>query len=53
MITDKELDKRHNENCLIIARALASIDYVNCVDWSKVRIKIDDSNVYKNKVVKK
>lgn len=53
MITDKELDKRHSANCDFIAKALASIDYQNAVDWSKVRIKIDDANVYKNKAVKK
>lgn len=44
-MTDEELNLQHNENCDFIARALSSIDYQNAVDWSKVRIKIDDSNV--------
>lgn len=45
-MTDEELNLQHNENCEIIARAISSIDFENAVEWNKVRIKIDDSNVY-------
>lgn len=45
-MTNKELQAKHNANCDFIARALSSIDYENALDWNKVRVKIDDSNVY-------
>jgi hypothetical protein len=45
-ISDKELDRQHDMNCRIIARALMCLNLNDCIDWRKVKIKIDDKSNY-------
>ena len=45
-MTTEELDRQHDMNCRIIARALMCLNLNDCLDWRKVKIKIDEKSAY-------
>lgn len=45
-MTDEELQAKHEENCDKIIEHFTGVNLDSAVDWNKVRVKIDDSNVY-------
>ena len=45
-ISDKELDRLHDENCEYIMQAIESVNFDTAIDWRKVKIKIDEKSAY-------